>query len=87
MKTRIDIAKEAFNRKISIFYQVSCTYGKISDIEILKAASSKYLLNVISGQNDPMYKLLPTSVIWTPRSTAQAKQQTKIQDFKNQELQ
>ena len=33
--------------------------------------------------NDPIYKLLPTSVIWTPRSTAQAKQQTKIQNFKN----
>ena len=34
------------------------------DIEILKAASSKYLLNdVIAGQNDPIYKLLPTSVI------------------------
>jgi hypothetical protein len=29
-------------------------------IEILKAASSKYLHNdVIAGQNDPMYKLLP----------------------------
>ena len=32
---------------------------------------------VIAGQNDPIYKLLPSSVIWTPRSTAQAKQQTK----------
>jgi hypothetical protein len=30
-------------------------------IEILKAASSKYLLNdVIAGQNDPIYKLLPS---------------------------
>ena len=75
---------------------MSCFYtdGKISvkikntlkEIEILKAASSKYLLNdVIAGQNDPIYKLLPTSVIWTPRSTAQAKQQTKIQKFKNQQ--
>ena len=34
------------------------------EIEILKAASSKHLLNdVIAGQNDPIYKLLPTSVI------------------------
>ena len=49
----------------------------LEEIEILKAASSKYLLNdVIAGQNDP------TSVILTPRSTAQAKQQTKIQNFK-----
>ena len=36
----------------------------LKKIEILKAASSKYLLNdVIAGQNDPMYKLLPSSVI------------------------
>ena len=53
-------------------------------MEILKAASSKYLLNdIIAGQNDPIYELLPTSVIWTPRPTAQVKQQTKIQNFKN----
>ena len=33
----------------------------LEDIEIRKAASSKYLLNdVIAGQNDPIYKLLPT---------------------------
>ena len=33
-------------------------------INTLKAASSKYLLNdVIAGQNDPIYKLLPASVI------------------------
>jgi hypothetical protein len=36
----------------------------LEEIEILKAASSKYLLNdVITGQNDPMYKLFPSSVI------------------------
>ena len=36
----------------------------LEETEILKAASSKYLLNdVIAGQNDPIYKLLPTSVI------------------------
>ena len=35
----------------------------LEEIEIL-AASSKYLLNyVIAGQNDPMYKFLPSSVI------------------------
>ena len=36
----------------------------LEEIEILKTASSKHLLNnVIAGQNDPMYKLLPSSVI------------------------
>ena len=45
------------------------------------------LNDVIAGQNDPIYKPLPTSVILTPRSTAQAKQQTKIQNFKDQQLQ
>ena len=36
----------------------------LEEIEILKAASSKYLLNdVMAGQNDPIYKLLPSSVI------------------------
>ena len=35
------------------------------------------ILNIIAG-NNPICKLLPTSVIWTPRSTAQAKQQTKF---------
>jgi hypothetical protein len=36
----------------------------LEEIEILKAASSKYLLNdEIAGQNNPIYKLLPTSVI------------------------
>ena len=36
----------------------------LEEIKILKAASSKYLLNdVIAGQNDPIYKLLPISVI------------------------
>ena len=38
--------------------------NKLEEIEILKVASSKYLLNdVIAGQNNPIYKLLPTSVI------------------------
>jgi hypothetical protein len=40
------------NRKINI----------LEENEIIKAASYKYLLNdVIAGQNDPMYKLLPIS--------------------------
>ena len=33
----------------------------LEEIEILKAASSENLLNdVIAGQNDPIYKLLPS---------------------------
>ena len=36
----------------------------LKEIKILKAGSSKYLLNyVITGQNDPIYELHPTSVI------------------------
>ena len=35
----------------------------LQEIEILKVAFSKYLLNIIAGQNDPTYKLLPSSVI------------------------
>ena len=36
----------------------------LEEIEILKVASSKYLLNdVIAELNDPMYKVLPSSVI------------------------
>ena len=36
----------------------------LEGIEILNAASSQYLLNdVIAGPNDPIYKLLSTSVI------------------------
>ena len=32
----------------------------VEEIEIIKAASSKYLLNdIIALQNDPIYKLLP----------------------------
>ena len=36
----------------------------LEEIEVLKAASSKHLLNdVIARKNDPIYKPLPTSVI------------------------
>ena len=36
----------------------------LEEIEILKAGSSENLFNdVIAGQNDPIYKLIPTSVI------------------------
>ena len=35
----------------------------LEDIEILKVTSSKYLFNLIAGQNDSIYELLPTSVI------------------------
>ena len=39
-------------------------HRKTLEMEILKAANSKDLLNyVIAGQNDPVYKFLPTSVI------------------------
>ena len=61
----------------------------LEEIEILKAASSKYLLNhVIAGQNDPIYKLLPissglNSKIKSP-GQATNKQNSK---FKNQQLQ
>ena len=54
MKTMPIIHLENNERKINI----------LKEIEIIKAASSKYLLNaVIAGQNDPIYKLLPSSVI------------------------
>jgi hypothetical protein len=56
----------------------------LHETEILKAASSKYLLNnVIAGQNEPMYKLLPSSVIRTPRSTAQTKLQHPTRPAEN----
>ena len=48
---------------------IEITIGKytLEEIKILKAASSKYLLNdVIAGQNDPIYKLLPSSKINRP---------------------
>ena len=36
----------------------------LEEIEMLKAASSKYLLyDINAGQNDPIYKFLLTSVI------------------------
>jgi hypothetical protein len=36
----------------------------LEEIKILKAASSKHLLNtVIAGQKDLMHKLIPSSVI------------------------
>ena len=48
------------------------------EIEIPKTTSSRYLLNdIITGQNDPIYKLLPSSVIRTPISTAHTKQLKK----------
>ena len=36
----------------------------LEEIEIHKAATSENLLNIVNaGQNDPIYKLLPSSVI------------------------
>ena len=44
--------------------------------DYISLAPSKCLLDdIIAGQNDAMYKLLPSSVICTQRSTTQAKQQ------------
>ena len=40
----------------------------------------EFQLELIAGQNDSMYKLLPSSVIWTSRSKAQAKQQKKFRN-------
>ena len=38
----------------------------LEQIEILKVASSKYLLNdVIAGQNDPIYKLFPHQLLYS----------------------
>ena len=52
--------------KSCVEISVGSSYRKINtleEIEILKAASSKHLLNdVIAGQNEPIYKLLLTSV-------------------------
>ena len=51
---------------MSIIYQEN-NHRKINtlkEIEILKATSSENLLNdVVVGQNDPIYKLLPSSMI------------------------
>ena len=53
-ETKSIVHLENTHKKINIF----------EEMEVLKAASSKYLLNeVIPGQNDPIYKLLPSSVI------------------------
>ena len=50
--------------QLELFIFITYFSPSSHSIEILKAASSKYLLNdVIAGQNDPMYKLLSTSVI------------------------
>ena len=39
----------------------------LKEIEILKAASSRYLLNdVINGLSDPVYRLIPSVSVWTP---------------------
>ena len=60
--------------------------NKLEQIEILKAASSKYLLNdVIAGQNDPMCRLLP-SVSYlnlTINSPGQAKEENSTSNNLN----
>jgi hypothetical protein len=53
-----------FQLELIYLYFPPSFHQTVEEIEILKAASSKYLLNdVIAGQNDPIYILLPTSVI------------------------
>jgi GIY-YIG catalytic domain. len=39
----------------------------LEEIEILKVASVNLFNDVIAGQNDPIYQLLPSSMILTPR--------------------
>ena len=78
----VQITDEGRSLYIGPFWPAMTSLSRYFDeeIEIIKAASSKYLLNeVIVGQNGPMYKLLPSSVNWTPRSTAQTKQQNKFE--------
>ena len=64
-----DVLKEGQQQKIEetmFIIHLENNHRKINtlkEIKILKAASSKYLLNIIAGQNDPVYKLLPSSVI------------------------
>ena len=54
--------------------------NKHEEIEILKTSSPKYLLiDVVAGQNDPMYKLLPSSVN-SKINIQQTKQQKKFQN-------
>ena len=46
------------------YFQISSFINTLEEIEIVKASSSKYLLNdVIAGENNPMYKLIHSSVI------------------------
>ena len=55
----------AVDLEVQITDERRCLY---IEIEIVKAASSKYLLNdVVAGQSDRIYKLLPSSVILNPR--------------------
>ena len=56
---------------MSIIHQEN-NHRKINTLEEIKgkAASSKLLLSdAIAGQNDPIYKLLPTQWFELPRST------------------
>ena len=63
MSLRKDMEWKTIEQTMSIIH-LENNHRKINtleEIEILKAASSKHLLNdIIAGQNDPIYKLLPT---------------------------
>ena len=70
-----------FQRRSTLVENNHRKINTLEENELLKTASSKYLLNdVIAGENHPMYKLLPSSVIRTSRSTAQGKQQKKFRN-------
>ena len=57
----------------------------LEEIEELKAVSSKYLLNVvITGQNDPIYKLLPS--FSDLNSNNQEPRQGNRRNFETQQL-
>ena len=61
-------------RSIQRIVQLTIQIGR----SYIAMCSTSSCTDVISGKDDPIYKLLPTSVIWSPWSTAQAKQQTKF---------
>ena len=69
---------------MSIIYQEN-NHRKINTLEvikILKVASSENLLNdVIAGQNDPIYKLLPSSVIFNSKINSPGQATNKNSKF------
>jgi hypothetical protein len=57
----VEVSSVSWLEQLTVGVQITDLF---EEIKILKAVSSKYLFNdAIAGQNDPMYKLLPSSVI------------------------